>query len=99
MEKSKESHQGDRRVENSHETDTSSSSSSCLFGFPSSSRERPDRNTQTAPVEPVTADRVDNEPGFIIPGRHYFGIRAVTSNRFSKNYTNSAGGAVSGFCL
>jgi len=94
VEKSRDNHQGERRVENSYETDTSSRSTGCLFGFLSSSNESSGRNVNAVPEQSAPVKRVDKEPDFTIPEHHYFGIRAVSSNRFSKNYTHSAGGAV-----
>jgi hypothetical protein len=47
VEQAKDDHRGDRRVENSHETDTSSGVTGCLFGFFSSSTDNsePEMNT------------------------------------------------------
>jgi hypothetical protein len=92
IDKANDNNKGDRRVTGSGDRnngDTSSCLSSCLFGF--DDNDYNEVASMPAPVEGAPPATIDTTPPFTLPGRNYFGIRAVTSNRFSRNYTNSAG--------
>lgn len=105
VEKSNDDYKGDRRVADTrtendrhrrhhdHDNDDESSGG-CLFGMLFSGddgeKETPPATTY---LQPATPAPVGTRTSFSVPGRNYFGCRVQTSNRFSSNYTNSAGGA------
>lgn len=90
MDAANDRHEGDRRVvgtkSDRNEDDTSSCLSSCLFSLGDVDYSEPDASSP--PTKPAT---VYTDESCSIPGQNYVGARIVTSNRFSRNYTNATG--------
>jgi hypothetical protein len=94
MDEANDRHKGDRRVvgttNDRHEDDTSSCLSSCFSSCLFSIIDSFGHDDGYSEPTPST-EETNNDGLFTISGRNFFGVRILTSNRFSNNYTNSTG--------